>query len=296
MNEDTNNELDASSCTEIDTSSILDDQEQTTTPAVEVNPDDTGFQLISPRKAAREFTQVKVTPTKTTNKFSLLVDENNQEAAQRSVPEINLKIVANVIQILKEISQQFTKTENRLRRGFIGIKADSEENREKTIKFLKQKNLEFVLSEAYEDRPLKVVIRNLPINMEISEITQCWEEKGYQIERASQMKNYIEKTILPLFLIDVKKTGNYANIFNERQACYFRVKVVPYSKRKKATICFNCSGFFHSARNCDMHPRCIKCNGQHATRDCSMKEIIQEPTCINCGEKGHLAAWKGCKA
>ncbi|GBN82462.1 hypothetical protein AVEN_126817-1 [Araneus ventricosus] len=27
-----------------------------------------------------------------------------------------------------------------------------------------------------------------------------------------------------------------------------------------------------------------------------MKEIIQEPTCINCGEKGHLAAWKGYKA
>ncbi|GBN61898.1 hypothetical protein AVEN_220457-1 [Araneus ventricosus] len=45
-----------------------------------------------------------------------------------------------------------------------------------------------------------------------------------------------------------------------------------------------------------MHPRCIKCSGQHATRDCTIKEKIEEPTCINCGEKGHLAAWKGCKA
>ncbi|GBO19934.1 hypothetical protein AVEN_113864-1 [Araneus ventricosus] len=45
-----------------------------------------------------------------------------------------------------------------------------------------------------------------------------------------------------------------------------------------------------------MHPRCIKCNGKHAKRECSIKEKIVDPTCINCGEKGHLAAWKGCKA
>ncbi|GBM97030.1 hypothetical protein AVEN_234753-1 [Araneus ventricosus] len=45
-----------------------------------------------------------------------------------------------------------------------------------------------------------------------------------------------------------------------------------------------------------MCPRCIKCNGEHAMRDCSIMEKIIEPTCINCGEKGHLAAWKGWKA
>ncbi|GBM60026.1 hypothetical protein AVEN_147589-1 [Araneus ventricosus] len=103
-------------------------------------------------------------------------------------------------------------------------------------------------SEAYEDRPLKVVIRDLPINMEIPEIIQNLEEKGYKIGRASQMKNYKEKTPLPLYLIDVKKYGNYANIFNEKQICYFRVKVVPYRQRKKATICYNCSGYYRSQR------------------------------------------------
>ncbi|GBL57577.1 hypothetical protein AVEN_205843-1 [Araneus ventricosus] len=45
-----------------------------------------------------------------------------------------------------------------------------------------------------------------------------------------------------------------------------------------------------------MHPRCIKCNGEHATRECSINEKIAEPVCVNCGEKDHLAAWKGCKA
>ncbi|GBM90310.1 hypothetical protein AVEN_116301-1 [Araneus ventricosus] len=32
------------------------------------------------------------------------------------------------------------------------------------------------------------------------------------------------------------------------------------------------------------------------TKECSITEKIVDPTCLNCGEKGHLAAWKGCKA
>ncbi|GBM31193.1 hypothetical protein AVEN_242606-1 [Araneus ventricosus] len=45
-----------------------------------------------------------------------------------------------------------------------------------------------------------------------------------------------------------------------------------------------------------MHPRCITCHGEHATRECSINEKIVEPVCINCGVKGHLAACKGFQA
>ncbi|GBM19681.1 hypothetical protein AVEN_199850-1 [Araneus ventricosus] len=45
-----------------------------------------------------------------------------------------------------------------------------------------------------------------------------------------------------------------------------------------------------------MKPRRIECSGEHATRNCNITEKIEESTCINCGEKCHLAAGKGCKA
>ncbi|GBL99123.1 hypothetical protein AVEN_64118-1 [Araneus ventricosus] len=35
---------------------------------------------------------------------------------------------------------------------------------------------------------------------------------------------------------------------------------------------------------------------EHPTRECRIIEKIENPVCINCGEKGHLAAWRGCKA
>ncbi|GBO46069.1 hypothetical protein AVEN_20324-1 [Araneus ventricosus] len=129
------------------------------------------------RKAAREIQQPEPTPLETANAYTKLAEENIQEEAPKSIPEINLKIIPNYSLIIKEIRQRFPNTENRLRREFIEIKADTKENREKIINLLRQKKLEFVLSEAYEDRPVKVVIRDLPIDMEIPEIIQNLEEK-----------------------------------------------------------------------------------------------------------------------
>ncbi|GBN17708.1 hypothetical protein AVEN_38814-1 [Araneus ventricosus] len=95
------------------------------------------------------------------------------------------------------------------------------------INFLKDKHLEFALSEACEDRPVKVVIRDLPTDIGIAEIIQSLEEKGYKIGRVSQMKNFKEKKPFPLYLIDVKKRGNYTNVYNEKKICYFNVKTEP---------------------------------------------------------------------
>ncbi|GBO33729.1 hypothetical protein AVEN_258235-1 [Araneus ventricosus] len=99
-----------------------------------------------------------------------------------------------------------------------------------------------------------------------------------------------------MFLLEIKKIGNYKNIFNERNICYFRTEIETFRRKGKPIICYNRSGFYHAARNCHLKPKCIKCGGEHATRECSIKEKLPVPKCVNCGESGHIAAWKGCKA
>ncbi|GBM39762.1 hypothetical protein AVEN_107177-1 [Araneus ventricosus] len=69
---------------------------------------------------------------------------------------------------------------------------------------------------------MKVVIRGLPIKMEKEELVQNLEEKGYNIERIAQMKNLKKKKPLSLLLTEVKKSGNYTNIYNEKQVCYYK--------------------------------------------------------------------------
>ncbi|GBL72851.1 hypothetical protein AVEN_128050-1 [Araneus ventricosus] len=201
VNSDARREVDASSCTDMETTRMADDPEQATTPPGEEKTEDDDFQMVLPRKAAREtHLEKEATPVKTANMFKQLAEENIQKKVAKSILEINLKIMANCNLILKEISQHFPKTENRLRRDFIGIKADTEENREKIINFLKEKNLEFVLSKAQKDRPAKVVIRDLPIDIEIAEIIQSLEEKGYKIGRVSDEE--IQRKETPFSLPD----------------------------------------------------------------------------------------------
>ncbi|GFQ66425.1 hypothetical protein TNCT_534241 [Trichonephila clavata] len=43
-----------------------------------------------------------------------------------------------------------------------------------------------------------------------------------------------------------------------------------------------------------MKTGCLKCSGEHRTGDCEIKEKIENPQCINCNEKGHLANSSKC--
>ncbi|GFT57649.1 uncharacterized protein TNCV_3608121 [Trichonephila clavipes] len=72
-----------------------------------------------------------------------------------------------------------------------------------------------------------------------------------------------------------------------------QVKIEGYSV-KGTTQCFNCNDFYHTAANCHMTPRCLKCGKDHLTRDCEIKERQDNPYCINCETYGHTACYTKC--
>ncbi|GBN39254.1 hypothetical protein AVEN_260098-1 [Araneus ventricosus] len=249
-----------------------------------------GYKTVSPRKAAWPTTmEIDPTPVETKNKYSQLAEENTYPAT------ISLKPQGNYKQLIKEIYEKFPGTENRWFHDYINIKPPSEENIVQILALLNEKKAEYLLNEASSERPLKIVIKQLSEETDPQDIVDDLASRGYVINRISQMRNYKLKKLLPMFLLEIKKVGNYKNIFNERSICYFRTKIETFRRKGKPIICYNCSGFYHAARNCHLKPKCIKC-GEHATRECSIKEKLPVPKCVNCGESGHIAAWKGCKA
>ncbi|GFX62748.1 uncharacterized protein TNCV_3350741 [Trichonephila clavipes] len=72
-----------------------------------------------------------------------------------------------------------------------------------------------------------------------------------------------------------------------------QVKIEGYLIRG-ITQCFNCNNFFHTAENCHLKPRCLKCGKEHPTRQCPIKERQENPFCINCQECGHSASYTKC--
>ncbi|GBM55487.1 hypothetical protein AVEN_27842-1 [Araneus ventricosus] len=226
---------------------VVRGQGQTTTPPAEENSDESEFQMVPPRKAAKiQRIEEAAPPIETENRFQKLADG-------KSYPEtISLKPQGNYKHIIKEIAEKFPGTENRWIYDFNNIKPTSEECRIQILALLNEKNAEYLLNESSEERPIKVVIKNLSEDTDPQDIVEDLTSKGYVVNRITQMKNYKLKRLLPMFLVEIKKKGNYTNIYNERSICYFRTKIETYRKKPKSTICYNCSGFFHAARNCHL--------------------------------------------
>ncbi|GBM76046.1 Nucleic-acid-binding protein from transposon X-element [Araneus ventricosus] len=290
-------DTDAVSGTDVDPVQSDGKSKRPPTPPATNDKMEVDFQVVSPRRAARRPSQaVNTLPITTANRFEKLDDTPAPRESREFPATINLKPRDNYSSLLKEISEKFPGTTNKFLYGYINIQAVSDENRLQIMQLLVEKKEEFILLEATKDRPLKVVLKGLQASTDTTAIIEDLRDKGFTINRISPMRNYKMQKPLDMFLIETKKVGNYQNIYNVKEIGYVVVKIEPYRKKNKATICFNCSGFHHSARNCHQKPRCIKCNGEHPTRECKITEKIENPVCINCGEKGHLAAWRGCKA
>lgn len=67
-------------------------------------------------------------------------------------------------------------------------------------------------------------------------------------------------------------------------------------KRKDKEIqCHRCQRWGHTARNCNSKYNCVKCDQEHLPGEClRVRTENSDPYCVNCGEGGHPANWKGC--
>ncbi|GBN78186.1 Nucleic-acid-binding protein from transposon X-element [Araneus ventricosus] len=258
------------------------------------------FKNVPNRKAAKLRKIELGSPIKTANKFNALLNVEDQEMQcnvvppREIVPAINLKITDDYNLTLQEISRNFPETDNHYVRGYIRISPNSSEVRTKIIEYLDKNEKEYVLSEAPTERPIKIVIKGVPPDHCREKITQELESLNFKVIRINHLRNYRLKTLHPIVLVELAKTSNVEEIFKINKVNLLKVTIEAYRKKQRATMCYNCSDFYHSSRNCKRKPRCIKCNGSHETRNCNIKTIIENPSCINCNEKGHLASWRGC--
>ncbi|GFS65508.1 uncharacterized protein TNCV_2468961 [Trichonephila clavipes] len=81
--------------------------------------------------------------------------------------------------------------------------------------------------------------------------------------------------------------------FDIKTLGYLQVRVEGFLVRG-ITQCYNCNNFFHTASECRLKPRCLKCGKEHPTKQCPIKERQENPFCINCKEHGHSACYTKC--
>lgn len=67
----------------------------------------------------------------------------------------------------------------------------------------------------------------------------------------------------------------------------------PPHQKREIPQCTKCQQYGHTQKFCYRQARCVKCAGNHATKDCTRKERSDDVKCVLCGAN-HPANYKGC--
>ncbi|GFY10374.1 nucleic-acid-binding protein from transposon X-element [Trichonephila clavipes] len=194
-----------------------------------------------------------------------------------------------------ELSSQKEQNLVKLAGKYFKIFCKSPDKHRIVTDYLKEISEEFYVIDPPDSRPLKVVIKGLPISTEIDEIQEDLTSQGFSVEKVVQLTRSKTKSPLPIFMVELEKKPDSPDIFKMKKCCCLTVQIDAFNRRPGVSQCYNYNLFNHSSKNCFMHTRCLKCGESHRTNECPIKEKIENPVCINCNKTGHMANWSQCE-
>lgn len=161
------------------------------------------------------------------------------------------------------------------------------------IKNFKLSNVSYFTHRLKEERPFRVVLRNVHHSATKEDITHDLADLGYVVENVANIKHAKTKVPLPMFFVDLKPNENNKSIYQVTKMGNKIVKFEPPNKKREVPQCKKCQRFGHTQNNCGRAFRCVKCLENHPTSEC--KKTRDVPAfCVNCGED-HPANYRGCE-
>lgn len=183
----------------------------------------------------------------------------------------------------------------------------NKEDYESVLKNLKELKFEHFTYSPKELKPKKIVLTGLESGYDKEEILEDLNNqlKGSKIEIISLqnifalVRNHLNKNHtkrdINKFLISFPGKCDMNHITkNVKYVCDHKIRWEPFINKYKSIQCRNCQRFGHSASNCGMIYRCVKCTNPHDVGQCQ-KKPEDSPQCINCDQK-HSANFSKCQA
>jgi hypothetical protein len=237
-------------------------------------------------------------------------DSSRQEApASKSgrPPPIILTTAINLTQLQKQLKDVVEEIfEFRTTRNGTRVLTKSLADFQSVKSYFDQRQLSYFSFFPKSEKPIKVVIRHLPINTPAEDISDGLVNLGFDVIRVNKMTTTRlsapddpKSSNLSLFLITLPRSEKSQEIFRLPSLCHNAIKVEAYRARNGLTQCHNCQQFGHVRANCKQPPRCLWCGGGHLHKECPEKDNSSStPTCCNCrlaeGEKHQRPNYRGC--
>lgn len=160
------------------------------------------------------------------------------------------------------------------------------------VHYLRNQQAEFHTFQLKEDKPMRIVIRNLHPSTSTEMIKSELELRLYEVRQVTQVIHRISKTPLPLFFVDLEPTDHSNEIFKLESLLHTKIKIEEPHKPKIISQCQNCQAYGHTKAYCGYSPRCVRCGDDHSSSACPNSR--QDPMrCALC-TGNHPANYRGC--
>ncbi|KAL4126953.1 hypothetical protein QTP88_011151 [Uroleucon formosanum] len=160
------------------------------------------------------------------------------------------------------------------------------------IRYLKEKNVNFYTYQIHEDKPYRVVVKNLHPSTSTEFIKEELGNCGFSARNITNVLHYQSKSPLPLFFVDLEPALNNKEIFELKYLCYTNIKVEAPRTKKQIPQCMNCQDYGHTRHYCNNIPRCVRCGDQHSSNTCTKSKDLPAKCALCFGD--HPANYRGC--
>lgn len=160
------------------------------------------------------------------------------------------------------------------------------ETRQKVIDFAKEQNIEYNTYTPSEEKMINVLIKGLDHIEDQNVIVDALAEKGFVPHKIQKhVTGYMRKNNIKsnLWLIVLQPNTDTKELFKIKSIESAIIKF-EFLRKPKVIQCKRCQRFNHSASNCFLPYRCVKCTDKHDPGKCmsQTKGNKFKPKCVNC--------------
>lgn len=128
---------------------------------------------------------------------------------------------------------------------------------------------EYYTNRLQKDNTLRVVIRNIPMSVEIKDFEDNGIEKGFDILMFCPVtkRTPTVKIEIPLIFVELSRNEVSGKILNLPEIFIIRVRFETQCAGAQITQCYRCQLFWHTQHDCHFALCCMKCGQNYVSAD-----------------------------
>lgn len=221
---------------------------------------------------------------------------NLKDQTGKRPPPIYVEKITNHKTFAEKIEKGLTKnsyTYKTLKNNTVKVSCFTDIAYRMAIAVLQESSYSYHTYENKQKRPIRVMAKGLHHSWPTDDVVADLKDKGFNAESAINKLSWKEKKPLDMFILSFHNTENVESVHKITHILNTKVEIHPMKGNKMIPQCKKCQAFEHTQSYCMRSPRCVKCAGNHLTKDC-IKPKDRGPTCANCNGS-HPASYRGCE-